>query len=409
MRLSKVILWSHIRTHQTVLMTRTEFLKAISLLGLYAPIQSVLGKESESQPEKYGFSGSVLIIGAGAAGLSAGFLLKQKGIKFKIIEAIAQHGGRMKVDRSFADFPISLGAEWISSNSIRFEPLADSKKVLSEIQTVGYRPDKEYGIWDRGKLIRGSFTNFNDRKFVNSSWFDFFEQYVAPSIQDSIVYNNPIKSINYEGEKTLVKSEKQEFIADRVIVTVPLAILQSGSIEFTPSLPEKKRETIDEILVWDGFKAFFEFEKKFYPAFVDYRIQPETDGQVSLYDAAWGQRSMKNILGLFSVGRPAKRYGSLSDEAFKEAILQEMDKIFDGQSSRYYIKHITQNWSKEPFTKGAYANDHADHRLFKYLQEPVDDKLFFAGDAYTSGHDWGNVHNAIQSAAQSVDEILLNK
>ncbi|WKN42071.1 flavin monoamine oxidase family protein [Tunicatimonas pelagia] len=387
-------------------MTRKEFVKVLGLLGIYSPLNHVFGKGNRPEPSR--FSGNVLIIGAGAAGLTSGFLLKQRGIEFRILEATSQYGGRMSVNRSFADFPIALGAEWLSSNTIRFEPLADSKKVLSEIQTVGYLPDEEYEIWDRGKLIRGSFQSFNDRKFVNSSWLEVFERYVLSSIKESIVYETPIHSIDFSGDKIVVKSPAGEYTADRVIVTAPLSLLQNGSIRFTPSLPEKKTEVMNETLVWDGFKAFFEFEKKFYPSFVDYLIQPETDGQVSLYDAAWGQKSTKNVLGLFSVGRPATRYGDLADEVFKEEILKEFDDIFAGQASRYYLKHMTQHWSKEPFAQGAYVSDYTERGVFKYLRAPVEDKLFFAGDAYTDGYDWGNVHNAIQSAAHSVNQILLN-
>ena len=386
-------------------MTRKEFIKTLGLLGVCLPISNTFGRDHVSNPS--GLPGKVLIIGAGAAGLSAGFLLKQKGIKFKIIEATSQHGGRMRVNRSFADFPIALGAEWISSNTVRFEPLANSKKVLEEMETVGYLSTDEYEIWDRGKLIRGGLNTFIDRKFVNSSWFDFFDEYVVPAVQDNIIYNSPVKSINYSVEELLVQSGKNEYKCDKVIITVPLALLQSNSVEFIPSLPARKVKAIDETLVWDGFKAFFEFEKKFYPSFVDYRIHPKTDGQVSWYDAGWGQKSTKNILGLFSVGKPAKQYGELSDGEFKTEILRELDAIFQGQASKYYIKHITQDWSKEPFARGAYANDYAEPRMLKLLQEPVEEKLFFAGDAYTDGHDWGNVHNAIQSAIQSVNQIVL--
>lgn len=49
------------------------------------------------------FSGNVLIIGAGAAGLSTGHLLEQRGIDFNILESSPTYGGRMKRTNTFGD------------------------------------------------------------------------------------------------------------------------------------------------------------------------------------------------------------------------------------------------------------------------------------------------------------------
>ena len=55
----------------------------------------------------------IIVIGAGAAGLTAGHLLEQRGIEFEILEAAPIYGGRVRKLEGFADFPIDLGAEWI--------------------------------------------------------------------------------------------------------------------------------------------------------------------------------------------------------------------------------------------------------------------------------------------------------
>ncbi len=59
------------------------------------------------------FSEKVVIIGAGAGGLSVGYLLQQQGIDFEILEASSIYGGRMRINTGFADFPIPLGAELV--------------------------------------------------------------------------------------------------------------------------------------------------------------------------------------------------------------------------------------------------------------------------------------------------------
>ena len=42
----------------------------------------------------------------------------------------------------------------------------------------------------------------------------------------------------------------------------------------------------------------------------------------------------------------------------------------------------------------------------KRLGESVNNKLFFAGDAYTTGSDWSSVHAAARSAKRAVDELV---
>jgi lysine-specific histone demethylase 1B len=68
-------------------MKRRDFLKQsafVSLGGLLLPSQLLSSCKKESLFEEIKFDGKVLIIGAGAAGLYAGYLLQSKGIDFQI-------------------------------------------------------------------------------------------------------------------------------------------------------------------------------------------------------------------------------------------------------------------------------------------------------------------------------------
>ncbi|MEM6803321.1 MAG: FAD-dependent oxidoreductase [Bacteroidota bacterium] len=214
-----------------------------------------------------------------------------------------------------------------------------------------------------------------------------------------------VESIDYTEDKIQIKGSGQEFMADRVIITVPLKMLQKGSITFSPELPSSKKEAIAEATVWDGCKAFLEFSEKFYPAITAFGISPETAGQKIYYDAAYGQDTSQHILGLFAVGTAADPYVQLSDEELKNYMLQELDEIFDNRASASYVKHTFQNWNDEEFIQGAYLFDHEKWRRVRELGESVDNKLFFAGEAYTDGGDWGSVHAAARAARRVVDEL----
>ncbi|MEN1785160.1 MAG: FAD-dependent oxidoreductase, partial [Bacteroidota bacterium] len=272
-------------------------------------------------------------------------------------------------------------------------------------KTTPYDPEVDYGLYEGQQVSMANIGFTIDQKFIGSSWFDFFEQYIVPSVQERIVFNEIVEAIDYSGDQGVVQTANNTYTADRIILTVPVKLLQNQAIAFTPALPDNKRDAIAKTTVWDGFKAFIEFSEQFYPAAVALDVAPQTSGQKLYYDAAYGQQSNSHVLGLFSVGSGTLPYRELSDEALIAYMLEELDAIFDGKASATYIKHLSQNWNEAPFAQGAYVYDEENWRRVRTLGESVDNKLFFAGAAYTTGDDWSSVHTAARSAIRAVNEI----
>ncbi len=399
-------------------MTRKEFIKLCGILGISLPftsaIQACSNDDNNNMVNSSNFDGKVIIIGAGPAGMTAGYLLAQQGIDFQIIEALPTYGGRIKHTRNFTDFPISLGGEWIHvPNSILPEIVNDSSVSIST-QTQGYDLQNDLSGYFNGtslelnKLDNHFGNDFADLKFVGSSWLDFFETYVLPSAQSKITYNMPITAIDYSTDEiTVTASNGQSFKADKVIVAVPVKILQNGMISFTPNLPTNKQQAISNINVWSGFKAFIKFTTKFYPAYLSFPNSESAQGQLHYYDAAYAQNTSDNILGLFSTGQPAEVYQNLSGDAQRDYILNELDTVFGNNvASSNYIEHIVQNWNAEPYANGAYITSYEDSEQVEILGQSISNKIYFAGDAYTTGNDWSSVHTAARSAKRAVQEMV---
>ncbi len=371
------------------------------VLGLSLPLAGCRQAELDSNN-----AGKVVIIGAGAAGLSAGYLLQQQGVAFEILEATSIYGGRMKRTTEFADFPIPLGAEWMHVEPDILREIVNDSSVDIAIETTKYDPDVDFALYEGEQFSLREIGFTEDSKFINATWFDFFEQYIVPSVEERITYNTVVEAIDYSAEMIQIKTQNETYSAEQVIITVPVKLLQNGAITFTPELPSDKQNAIDNVTVWDGCKAFIEFTEKFWPAAVAFEITPETAGQKLYYDASYGQDTTQQVLGLFAVGTGTIPYVELSDDELITYMLNELDALFDGQASPNYVKHIFQNWNAEPFANGAYVVDHENFRRVRTLGKNVDNRVFFAGTAYTNGEDWSSVHTAARSARRAVEEIL---
>jgi len=401
-------------------MTREEFIKKFAILGLASPFMASMftscsNKNHFSYEIPSSYDGKIIIIGAGVTGITAGHILNQKNIDFEILEASAVHGGRVKKIADFADFPIDLGGEWIHKWIEAQPPILDSllEDTHPDFATFEDRPSS-YKLWKNGKLedrnIMRHLNKIGDFKFSNSTWFDFFDQLVTSALKKKIHYNSPVNHINYSEDKVLLKTNSGEaYTADKVLVTVPIKILQNEYITFQPSLPAEQIAAINKEEMPDGLKVFIEFSEKFYPEILLFGslLKAVSESNHTYYDETFGKNSTKNILGLFAVGEPGKRYTSLkSDEAIIKFILQELDEMFEGKASKYYIKHIIQNWSAEPFIQGSYSKRKGD---VEKMAAPVADKIYFAGEAMNIKGNTIAVHGASESAYLMLQQMLKKK
>ena len=394
-------------------MTRKDFIKNFAALGLASPFMATLlsscNKETTFfQDFNVNFDGKILIIGAGAAGITAGHILNKKGIDFQILEASSIHGGRVKKSADFVDFPIDLGGEWIHTDPSILAKLYNDRESNVDIDIITYNP-QTISVWKNDQLKKRNIASnfYSEYKFKNRTWFGFFDDLMIPNIKDKIIYNSPVSEVDYSGEKVVVTtSNNQTYEADRVLITVPITVLQNDFITFIPSLPNSKREAINEERMPDGLKVFIEFSQRFYPDIVmfDDLLQASIDSDHTYYDAAFGKDSDRHVFALFTVGEKASRYTSLgSDEAIFNKVMEELDAMFDGKASQYYVKHVVQNWSQEPFIQGSYSHGWAS---VEALAAPVRDRIFFAGEAMAPNGNTSTVHGAAESAYAMVEIML---
>lgn len=398
-------------------MNRKEFLQMSLLTGLGLPFSSLwlagCAKEESIFPTlQTNYSGKVVIVGAGAAGLAAGSLLHHHGVDFEILEAAPVYGGRMKRADDFADFPIDLGAEWIHTHPSILSEILNQPDLDAAVDILVYNP-QTIKNWNEGKLRSHNAIRhfYSEWKFKSTTWYGFFERYVVPPLADRLRLGQAVTRIDASGQRVLLEtSEGASFEADHVLLTVPITMLQKRRIEFVPPLPEAQIEAIDSIFMGDGIKIFVEFRERFYPDILAFGpIFDALDAEEKfVYDAAFRKDSSRNILGLFAINEPAAVYTRLeTDEAILAHFLQELDTIFDGQASAHYLQHIIENWSAQPFIQGAYSYSFSGNqrRTVATLSEAVHDKIFLCGEAFSLEHQ-STVHGACESGFAAAARLL---
>ena len=405
-------------------MTRFEFLKTCGLLGIGVPFLgrcSSTGKGISLDPS----SGKVLIIGAGPAGMTAGYLLAQQGVDYQVLEANASFGGRVACATSISDFPTPHGAEWVHTDDDVFQEIVNDQSInTSSPVLVGYDP-----VHDFQDIVNSDGTGFTrsalgdgagvDTKFVNSCWLAFFEKYLIPHIKNNITYNTPVTSIDYSSDKILVTDNGGlTYEADKVLVTVPLKILQEGSIHFTPSLPQSKIKAMNSLEVMPGFKCFIKCDQKFYGSYTLFEDTFIGGGQWIYYDAAYGQNTTDNILGFLCVGPKAADYPYTDKDQLITVITNELKAIYGDDKVKVLDFEYT-NWDEVPYIRGSYLGIESDGSALPVLAKPVDQKLYFAGSAYTDqtqksgkesfwgiSENWSNVHAATRAARRAVEQLV---
>ncbi len=400
-------------TRDPALLRRRELLT----LALYSPLLAALPGAcagqywSEYWDFEPSFSGKVIIVGAGAAGLAAGYMLARFGVDFEIIEASSRLGGRVRGTDSFADFPIDLGAEWIHEDPTVLAALLADEAAQDAVEVVPYTPETLYS-WRGGRLRRHNWAGnyYSEYKFRSSSWYRFLVDFIAPASEGKVHLDSPVAEIDYADAPvrvTDIHGVTRE--ADRVIVTSSINVLKSELIRFTPALPGPTRDAITSIVMPDGIKAFLEFSERFYPdLLVNGSLTSPGSFDKLYYDAAYRKDSERNILALFCVSGPAPMYTGLpSDDAVAETLLAELDEMFGGAASRAYKKHVVQNWSKEPYVLGAYSYEfpQGQEATVELLQRPLGGTLRFAGEALSLDNG-STVPGAMQSGYAAAKAIL---
>lgn len=231
-----------------------------------------------------------------------------------------------------------------------------------------------------------------------------------------------VKEIRWsKGQVEVTNETGQSYAANKVIVTVPLGVWTAdentkGSIRYSPALP-LKMQAAKQLGFGSVTKVLLRFNDNFYQKqLIKKQGGPDLSGlHMALTDEPiptwWTQFPLRSSLltGWLS-GPAAANIRNEDDEAVLLKALNSLAAIFNVDVN--ILKENLQwwevfNWTKDPFTRGSYSYSTLDTAVArKVLMEPVEDTLFFAGEALYEGTEMGTVEAALTSGRDVALKII---
>jgi len=402
----------------------------------------------------------VVVIGAGAAGLSATKTLIENGRKVLCIESSSVIGGRAITDNSLFNEPYDLGALWIENGEFNpfkkygedngynlykeraeeyYEVYIKNKIAKDEddlwkiydgaeaeiainaekdIAPFDVAPDKKeswfntshmiIGPWEMGK----NFTNYSCQDYMydygveeGSTWHckEGFGTLVNQYFKGvPVSLNTKVLEIDWSGKKVLIKTNKGSIKSNKCIITVSNGVLSSGGLKFSPSLDVDKETSFSQISMGHYNRIAFKFKKLFKDYeednYVYYKINNDDPKEPKGVGITINP-SKSNLCICDVGGNFGKELANSGKEAAIDFAFNELKKIFGNRIEKDLIGSHFADWTNNSNILGGWAS--AEPGYFKYreiLRQPVADKIYFAGEACAK--EWGTVAGAYKNGAE---------
>jgi monoamine oxidase len=405
----------------------------------------------------------VVIVGAGSAGLSAAKAAAERGLTFVLVEASHRIGGRAYTETFAPGIPYDLGCHWMHSASLNpFVAIADSlgfsyrrdSQWRSNIFTGGaFLPEDERQRWMDGMdadhaaieaaAAEGRDVAVADVIDLSAPWAPFMAYWFSlgtsrdidqVSVLDVTSYNDteenwPLREgfgalvarwaadvpvtlnaraerITWSGKGVRVETARGTVTGRTALITVSTNVLTSGAIAFDPVLPAWKLEAAAALPLGVHNRIGIMLKDNPFPpdapSNATVQIGDADEVPMSIQIRPFGMNYVSGVTG--------GRHGSWLERAGVAASIDHLTERLvaacgSGIRASLSDRTIVTAWESDPWTLGSYSGalpGHGDKRA--ELSRPVDDILFFAGEA-TSTEFFSTCHGAYLTGIAQIETI----
>lgn len=398
----------------------------------------------------------VVVVGAGAAGLAAAEALTRSGRSVLVLEARSRIGGRVWTRRMPGlAVPVELGAEFVHGEAAvthallkksgmtavpsgrkqryaaggRLRPVDSFRQAQLAMRNSSALEDADLSFeqflqQQRLPALTRTFARLMVQGFdaadpalasaraIAEEWGGGQMDGAQPRLREGygplldwlcmkmlrqgarLKMQAVVREVRWQRGRVTVSGEGFRFTARRAVITLPLGVLQSRAVRFSPDL--KKQEAMRRLASGPVIKAALRFPSPFWekraPG-VAFFHAPR-----AAFPTFWTPLPARAPLLIAWAGGPKATQPTL------DAIRSSLKSIFGRVEEPDQV--LIQDWRADPFARGAYSYVRVNGEgAREALAAPLADTLFFAGEA-TSADDSGTVAGALQSGLRAAQELI---
>jgi monoamine oxidase len=208
-----------------------------------------------------------------------------------------------------------------------------------------------------------------------------------------------VTGIRLTASGALVATQNGSISCRLCIVTVSTGVLHSGAIRFEPGLPPEKLDAFRLISMGYYNRIALSFGRDVVGLGDDHYLfrRNESPGTVDPPIGFTLNVAGENIVYCDVGGTTAKAVEEMGQAGAIDFALSELTKIFGHDVKQQFIKGHATAWVRNRNTLGSFASpEPGAHRYRDILRKPVEDRIFFAGEACDFSQ-WATVAGARDS------------
>lgn len=343
----------------------------------------------------------ITIIGAGLSGLLTGYLLKKKGIPFKILEARNRVGGRIHTLYEPNQAPLEMGATWFTNQHKNLIGL------LKELDLAYFEQGMDNTVFYETATTlpvqRVQMPSQAPSFRISGGTASLIQALLRKLDGADILLNESVKHIKINENAVLVMAEKT-FESNAVVLAIPPK-LWAKKIVFEPQLPTDLMHIAIQTHTWmeDAIKIALSYEQPFWedlnmPKTLFSNCGPITE----FYDHSNHKKNKYALCGFMDA--------TLKDLSYADRrarVLQQVKKVF-GAKAETFTNYKECIWSKEENTfetsnPSVYPHQNNGHPIFR--ESYFNDKIYLSSSE-TTAEFAGYMDGAVSAAYSTVDRIL---
>jgi monoamine oxidase len=223
----------------------------------------------------------------------------------------------------------------------------------------------------------------------------------------AIRLNAPVTAIDWSPGGVVVQAGEQRCEARTAIVTLPIGVLQSGTVTFRPALPDWKLAAIDGLRMGPLVKFVAEFRRPLWEDFLGTVVNFRSSSHpFSSFGVIYWDRPGPPALVSFLGAQPALDVSGDPRRA-EAAFIATLSDMFPEIGMRAELVRLeVADWAADPWARGAVSVEPVGGAHLRGDLARPSAPLFWAGEAAATAGGAECVHGALTTGRQAALDAL---